>query len=235
MRVSDGPVGARGTRFDGPASLDVPVRHGARGDVGSRPRRADRAGARPRGAGQGRRRAAGADRQPPPHADRRPQLRVHERGPRTSRRAIAVAYVRGLQSRGRGRVHQALRRQRHRVRTHDDRLARSTSARCASCTSCRSRRRSSEAGVRVGDDGVQPDQRAVRRDSVADRATCCAASGASTALVMSDWFGCTRPPKRCAAGLDLEMPGPTRYRGAGVARRRRARRRHRRAAFAARR
>ena len=83
--------------------------------------------------------AAGADRQPPPHAARRPQLRVLQRGPGAhggDRRRLHPRRA----ARGRRRLRQALRRQRHRVRAHDDLVARSTSARCASCTSCRSRR-----------------------------------------------------------------------------------------------
>ena len=54
---------------------------------------------------------------------------------------LGVAYIDGLQRRRRGRVRQALRRQRHRVRADDGLGRRSTRGRCASCTSSRSRRR----------------------------------------------------------------------------------------------
>ena len=78
IRVSDGPVGARGTRFDGPASINVPC--GTSLAATWDPSLAERIGAllgretRAKG-------AARAHGQLAPHADRWPQLRVHERGP----------------------------------------------------------------------------------------------------------------------------------------------------------
>ena len=119
IRMSDGPAGVRGTSWTGAAVGVVPVRRGARGDVGPGARRADRPGARPRGPLQERPRPAGADREPPPHADRRSQLRVPQRGPGADgggRRRLRA----GRAARARRRLHQALRRQRHRVRADDD-------------------------------------------------------------------------------------------------------------------
>ena len=133
---------------------------------------------------------------------------------RSSRRASPSPTSRGVQSERRGRVRQALRRQRHRVRAHDD-LARSTSARCASCTSCRSRPPCSTRPARAfGDGGVQPAQRHVLRASTAAaRSTCCATTWGFDGVVICDWFGTHSTAARCEAGLDLEMPGPPIARG----------------------
>ena len=65
----------------------VPVRLGARRDLGPRPRPGASAAPSGREAhSKSAQVAAGADRQPPPHADQRAQLRVPERGPGARRR-----------------------------------------------------------------------------------------------------------------------------------------------------
>ena len=106
-------------RGPGPASASFPcgAALGATFDPDLVRRR--RPGPRARGPLEERPRPARPDRQPPPHADRRAQLRVHERGPGAHRRARR-GVRRGRPGRGRGGVHQALRRQRHRVRADDD-------------------------------------------------------------------------------------------------------------------
>ena len=97
----------------------VPVRRRARRDVRSGADLRARPGARPRGAREERARAPRADREPPPHADRRSELRVLQRGPRAHRRHRRGVHL-GRAAHRRCGVHQALRRQRHRVRAHVD-------------------------------------------------------------------------------------------------------------------
>ena len=105
---------------DGAGVGVVPVRHGARRDVGPRARRArsvGRSGGRP--TSKSAHVAAGADRQPAPHADRRAQLRVLQRGPGAHGRARHAPTSAACRPRA-WRLRQALRRQRHRVRADDD-------------------------------------------------------------------------------------------------------------------
>ena len=65
------------------------------------------------------------------------------------------------------------------------------------------------AGDLGADDLLQPAERHLHlRAPLAARPRCCAATGASTALVMSDWFGSHSTAPTVNAGLDLEMPGP---------------------------
>ena len=97
----------------------LPVRRGARCDVGSGAGRGGGPGPRARGALEGRQRRARPDREPPPHTDRRTQLRVLQRGPGPDRRDRGRLRPRAAARAG-GSVHQALRRQRHRVRADDD-------------------------------------------------------------------------------------------------------------------
>ena len=88
-----------------------------------------------------------------------------------------------------------------------------------------------EAAVRrarrvVGHGGLQPRRRpALQRAPRPARPTCCGASGASTGVVMSDWFG-THGVAALAAGLDLEMPGPANVLGHHLAAARRGGRGH---------
>ena len=139
LRVTDGPNGARGTACRGADLGVLPVRLGARRHLEPRARRTGRRRARRGGAHEGRARAARPDGEPPPHAARRSQLRVLRRGP-----APVGADRRRVRARAPGarrrRLRQALRRQRRRVGAHDDRVRDRTSARCARCTSRRSRR-----------------------------------------------------------------------------------------------
>ena len=119
IRVSDGPAGARGTSWDGVRSASFPCGSAARRHVGPGPDPRRRAGARAGGPVEERARAARPDGQPPPHADRRAQLRVLQRGPGPHRRARRRLH-RGAAGGRRRRLRQAPRRQRHRVRADDD-------------------------------------------------------------------------------------------------------------------
>ncbi len=78
IRVSDGPVGARGTDFNGPASVNTPCGTSLAATFDPDAGRRDRPSARQGDPGQGRPRAARAHGQPASHPDRRPKLRVHE-------------------------------------------------------------------------------------------------------------------------------------------------------------
>ena len=137
-------AGRRARRaVDGSRVGVVPVRHRARRDVEPRARAHGRRAHRRRGAAQGCARAARADGQHPSPSARGPQLRV------LLRRSVPLG------AHG-GRVHQrravdrrrllgeALRRQRLRVRAHDDQLRGRRRARCARSRSCRSRPRCSK-------------------------------------------------------------------------------------------
>ena len=128
VNVTDGPNGARGPGTPGRGWRRLhrilrTVRLRARRDVERRARRAHRRGDRRGGAHQGVPGAARAHRQHPSLAARGPQLRVllgrpaalgQDRGGVRARRAVG----------GRRHHGEALRRQRRRVRAHDDQLRR---------------------------------------------------------------------------------------------------------------
>ncbi len=138
IRMSDGPAGVRGTSWTGAASASFPcgAALGATWDpalVGEVGRALG-----PRGPLQERPGAARPDRQPAPHPDRRSQLRVLQRGPRAHGRAGRRLH-RGRAVRAGRRVHQALRRQRHRVRADDDLLGDRRADAARAVPRCRSR------------------------------------------------------------------------------------------------
>ncbi len=148
----------------------VPVRRRPRRDLGSATRRGGWSRARAGGALQERQHRARPDGEPAPHPGRRAQLRVLQRGSGPDggarRRLRQRAAVRAC-----GRVHQALRRQRHGVRADDDLLGgRRTHAARAVPRPVRGRRppgRRARGHVRL-----QPPQRHVlqRAPLAADRA-----------------------------------------------------------------
>ena len=115
-------AGRRARRtLDGTRVGVVPVRHRARRDVEPRARAHGRRAHRRRSAAQGRARVARADRQHPPPPARGPELRV------LLRRSVSLgAHGRRVHRRravDRRRLFgEALRRQRLRVRAHDDQL-----------------------------------------------------------------------------------------------------------------
>ena len=213
MRVSDGPVGARGTRFDGEAVHLCAVQHAARRHVGPDARAsAIGAAARPRDEGQGRQRAAGAHRQPPPHARRRPQLRVHERGPVPHARASPWPTCAGCSPRAWPAASST-----SSATTPSSSATRSTrastSARCASCTCV-----PFEAAVTRGRAcmAVMTAYNRINGPWSADSpllADVLRGEWGFDGLVMSDWFGLHSTVEGVEAGLDLEMPGPTLHRG----------------------
>ena len=146
MRVSDGPAGARGTQFDGgPASVNVPCGTSLAATW-------DPALVEEVGHLLGREtRAKGAS------VLLAPTVNLHRTpiGGRNfecmSEDPYLTARIGGrlrpwAASRGRRGMHQALRRQRHRVRAQQRSTRGSTSERCASSTWCRSRRRSKTPG-----------------------------------------------------------------------------------------
>ena len=123
IKVSDGPNGARGggSLVGGVRAASFPVAIGARRDLGPEARRGDRRSARRGGALEGRPRPARADGQHPPLAAERPQLRVLLGGP-AARGRDRGRLCPGRAEQGRRGDHQAFRRQRVRVRAHDDQL-----------------------------------------------------------------------------------------------------------------
>ena len=128
-----------------------------------------------------------------------------DRGPACSRRASPSPTCAAVQAHRVAVVHQALRRQRHRVRAQSRSPARSTSARCARRTSCRSRTPSpldeGGADVRSVMSSYNRAQRHVRRRApVRCCTTCCATSGTSTASCSATGSARTRRPSRSRPG-----------------------------------
>ena len=161
--MSDGPErGARrrARRIEHPGRRR-PRRDHARRHVGPGPARRDRFAARHRSDPQGRPRPARPDREPPPHAGRRPHVRVLQRRPRTVRR-VGRGLHQGRPVARRRRHGQALRVQRHRDRADERRRARrrANPARAVPAP-VRDRR---QGRRRVGrDERVQPTRRRVLR------------------------------------------------------------------------
>ena len=97
IRMSDGPAGVRGTSWTGPASASFPC--GAALGATWDPALVEQVG---RALGREARSKSAhvllaPDRQPPPHADRRPQLRVLQRGPGADGRASPWPTSAGVQ------------------------------------------------------------------------------------------------------------------------------------------
>ena len=120
IRMSDGPAGVRGTSWSGTGIGLVPVRRRPRCDAGIRQLVEEIGRALGREAHS---KSANVVLAPTVNLHRTPvggrNFECYSEDPVLTAE-IAVAYVRGLQAERRRRVHQALRRQRHRVRADDD-------------------------------------------------------------------------------------------------------------------
>ncbi len=210
MRVSDGPVGARGTRFDGEASICAPCSTllAATWDIAAVQRIGEMLGRETKAKGASVLLAPTVNIHRTPVGGRNFEC-MSEDPYLTSR--VAVSYVRGLQSQG---VASCIK---HFV-GNDTEFERNTiDARIDERTLREVYLRPFEAAVREA--GVMAIMTAYNRINgpwAADSpllADVLRAEWGFDGLVMSDWFGLHSTTEGAKAGLDLEMPGPTLHRG----------------------
>ena len=223
LRVSDGPVGARGTRFDGPASLDVPCSTAlaATWDPDLVEQIGQVLGRETKAKGAGVLLAPTVNLHRTPTGGRNFEC-MSEDPHLTSR--IAVAYVRGVQSEG---VASCIK---HFVGNDTEFERMSIDSQIDERTLRELYLVPFEAAVKEA--GVLAVMTAYNRingpfaaDSEPLLRGVLRGEWGFDGLVMSDWFGLHSTVEALAAGLDLEMPGPTQCPRTGAARRRRARRR----------
>jgi beta-glucosidase len=214
LRVSDGPVGARGTRFDGPASLDVPC--GTALAATWEPDLVERIG-QVLGR-ETRAKGAGVLLAPTVNLHRTPtggrNFECMSEDPYLTSR-IAVAYVQGLQSEG---VAACVK---HFVGNDTEFERMSIDSQIDERTLRELYLVPFEAVVKEA--GVLAVMTAYNRingpfaaDSEPLLRGLLREEWGFDGLVMSDWFGLHSTTEALAAGVDLEMPGPTRCRGQAV-------------------
>ncbi len=210
MRVSDGPVGARGTRFDGEASICAPCSTllAATWDVDAVQRIGELLGRETKAKGASVLLAPTVNIHRTPVGGR--NFECMSEDPYLTAR-IAVGYVRGLQSQG---VASCIK---HFV-GNDTEFERNTiDSRIDERTLREVYLRPFEAAVREA--GVMAVMTAYNRINgpwSADSpllAEVLRGEWGFDGLVMSDWFGLHSTADAVKAGLDLEMPGPTLQRG----------------------
>ena len=211
LRVSDGPVGARGTRFDGPASLDVPCSTAlaATWDPDLVEQIGQVLGRETKAKGAGVLLAPTVNLHRTPTGGRNFEC-MSEDPYLTSR--IAVAYVRGVQSEG---VASCIK---HFVGNDTEFERMSIDSQIDERTLRELYLVPFEAAVKEA--GVLAVMTAYNRingpfaaDSEPLLRGVLRGEWGFDGLVMSDWFGLHSTVEALAAGLDLEMPGPTRFRG----------------------
>jgi beta-glucosidase len=211
LRVSDGPAGARGTRFDGPASLNVPCSTALAatwdpdlveliGQVLGRETRA---------------KGAGVLLAPTVNLHRTPiggrNFECMSEDPYLTART-AVAYIRGLQSEGvascvKHFVGNDTEFERMSIDSQiDERTMRELYLVPFEAAV-------TEAGVLAVMTGYNRINGPFAADSQPLLRGVLRGEWGFEGLVMSDWFGLHSTVEGLAAGLDLEMPGPTRFRG----------------------
>ena len=211
LRMSDGPVGARGTRFDGPASLDVPCSTAlaATWDPDLVEQIGQVLGRETKAKGAGVLLAPTVNLHRTPTGGRNFEC-MSEDPHLTSR--IAVAYVRGVQSEG---VASCIK---HFVGNDTEFERMSIDSQIDERTLRELYLVPFEAAVKEA--GVLAVMTAYNRingpfaaDSEPLLRGVLRGEWGFDGLVMSDWFGLHSTVEALAAGLDLEMPGPTRFRG----------------------
>ena len=211
LRVSDGPVGARGTRFDGPASLDVPCSTAlaATWDPDLVERIGQVLGRETKAKGAGVLLAPTVNLHRTPTGGRNFEC-MSEDPYLTSR--IAVEYVRGLQSEG---VAACVK---HFVGNDTEFERMSIDSQIDERTLRELYLVPFEAVVQEADVlAVMTAYNRINGPFAADSEPMLRGvlrgEWGFDGLVMSDWFGLHSTTEALAAGLDLEMPGPTRCRG----------------------
>ena len=210
MRVSDGPVGARGTRFDGEASICAPCSTllAATWDVDAVQRIGELLGRETKAKGASVLLAPTVNIHRTPVGGRNFEC-MSEDPYLTSR--VAVHYVRGLQSEG---VASCIK---HFV-GNDTEFERNTiDSRIDQRTLREVYLRPFEAAVtEAGVMAVMTAYNRVNGPWAADSpllADVLRGEWGFDGLVISDWFGLHSTAEGVTAGLDLEMPGPTLHRG----------------------
>ena len=213
MRVSDGPVGARGTRFGGgPSSIAVPCSTllAATWDPGLVQRVGELLGREARAKGARVLLAPTVNLHRTPIGGR--NFECMSEDPYLTAR-VAVAYVRGVQSEG---VASCIK---HFV-GNDTEFERNTiDSRIDERTMRELYLVPFEAAVKeAGVLAVMTSYNRINGPWAADSAALIEGvlrgEWGFDGLVISDWFGLHSTAEAIAAGLDLEMPGPTRHRGA---------------------
>ncbi len=213
MRVTDGPVGARGTKYDGPASINVPCSTLLASTFD--PQLVERVGevlgreALAKGASVLLAPTVNLHRTP---VGGRNFECMSEDAFLTSR--LAVAYVRGVQSQG---VASCIK---HFVGNDTEFERNSIDSRIDERTLRELYLLPFEAAVReAGVMSVMSSYNRINGPWAADSpllADVLRGEWGFDGLVMSDWFGLHSTVEGIVAGLDLEMPGPTQHRGAAL-------------------
>jgi beta-glucosidase len=211
LRVSDGPAGARGTRFDGPASLNVPC--GTALAASWDPALVELIGALL--GRETRAKGAGVLLAPTVNLHRTPiggrNFECMSEDPHLTART-AVAYIRGLQSEGvascvKHFVGNDTEFERMSIDSQiDERTLRELYLVPFEAAVA-------EAGVLAVMTGYNRINGPFAADSQPLIGGVLRGEWGFDGLVMSDWFGLHSTVEALAAGLDLEMPGPTRFRG----------------------
>ncbi|MEY4174431.1 MAG: hypothetical protein RI900_1596, partial [Actinomycetota bacterium] len=213
MRVTDGPVGARGTRFDGPASINVPCSTllGATFDPALVERVGELLGRETKAKGASVLLAPTVNLHRTPIGGRNFEC-MSEDAFLTSR--LAVAYVRGVQSEG---VASCIK---HFVGNDTEFERNSIDSVIDERTLRELYLLPFEAAVReAGVLSVMSSYNRINGPWAADSpllADVLRGEWGFDGLVMSDWFGLHSTVEGVVAGLDLEMPGPTQHRGAAL-------------------
>jgi len=212
MRVSDGPVGARGTRFDGPASIDAPCSTllAAAWDPALVEQVGRLLGRETRAKGARVLLAPTVNLHRTPIGGR--NFECMSEDPYLSAQT-AVAYVRGLQGEG---VASCIK---HFVGNDTEFERMTIDSRIDECTLRELYLVPFEAAVREASVlAVMTSYNRINGPFAADSAELITGvlrgEWGFDGLVMSDWFGLHSTVEGVAAGVDLEMPGPTRFRGA---------------------
>jgi beta-glucosidase len=215
MRVTDGPVGARGTRFDGPASIDLPCSTSLAATWN--PDLVEEAG-RLLGR-ETRAKGASVVLAPTVNLHRTPiggrNFECMSEDPYLTART-AVAYVRGVQQEG---VASCIK---HFVGNDTEFERMSIDSQIDARTLRELYLVPFEAAVReAGVLAVMTSYNRINGPWAADSTELLQGvlrdEWGFDGLVMSDWFGLHSTVEGAVAGLDLEMPGPTRHRGAALA------------------
>ena len=216
LKVTDGPIGARGERWTGGRSAAFPCGTALGATWDPALVRRGRAPDRRRGAPQARARAARAHGQHPSPSARRPQLRVLLRGSAPLRADAAVAYITGVQSNGIGCS------VKHFV-ANDSEFERMT---ISSEVDERTLREISlvpfEAAVlEAGAWSVMSAYNRLNGAYCSEQpwllGELLKGEWAFDGMVVSDWYGTHSTTEAANAGLDLEMPGPPQWFGTKLA------------------
>ena len=212
MRVTDGPAGARGTTFTGPASVNVPS--GTALAATFDPALVERIGALL--GREARAKGARVLLAPTVNLHRTPvggrNFECQSEDPYLSAR-ITVGYVKGVQGEGVAACvkHFVANDTEHERMTIDNRLDERTLREMYLQPFEAAVREADAQAIMTAYNRINGPWAADSKELIADVLR---GEWGFTGIVMSDWFGLHSTVEGIEAGLDLEMPGPTRDRGA---------------------